>query len=240
MSLLTIVQAAALRCHYPVPAVAFSSLDPGIQLFIASAQDTGDEMVERVDWQNLKIQQPVTFAGNGTTTLFPLPANFSALSPSDTFISSAYPTLRMIGPVNEDDLMRLKALPIVLFPPVWRQVLNSIEFFPAPQAAEIISFVYAGSTWINISPGVPRIPVAWGADADFAAFSERAVMLGTVAKWRRAKGLDYSQEFETYEQALAAVAGRESTQRLIPTSNSLVEWDNAFPGTILDNTDQNY
>lgn len=319
MSLLTIVQAAAIRCHYPQPSVAFSSLDPNIQLFVACAQDTGDEMTERINWQALKIQNPVTFVGNSVQTLFPLPTGFQALSPSDTFISSAYPTLRMIGPVNEDDLLRLKALPIVLFPSVWREVQGSIEFFPALQGpgtlqftgnisgtgvtaitnvnvasmqigaaisdtqgklqngttvtsittvspglytvnislptvggaaladsftttgvGETVSYVYAGTSWINISPGVPRVPSQWGADSDTAAFSERTVMLGTEWRWRRRKGLDYSEEFEAYERSLALVSGQESTQRVIPTSNSLVDWDNAFPGTILDNTDQNY
>jgi hypothetical protein len=108
------------------------------------------------------------------------------------------------------------------------------------QAGEVISYVYAGSTWINITAGVPRYPPQWGADTDFAVFSERTLMLGTEWMWRRRKGLDYSEEFESFERSLGSIAGQDSTQRIIPTTHSVVNWDTAFPGSILDTTDQNY
>lgn len=240
MSLLTIVQGAALRCNYATPSTVIGNTDANILLFAACAQDIGDEMTERVNWQDQKISTPATFTGDGTTTLFALPSNFQALSPSDTFVSSLYPTLRMFGPVNEDDLLRMKALPVVLTPSYWRQVDNKIEFFPALAAGEIVSYVYAGDSWINTSGGSPVIPAIWAADTNVAILSERTIMLGTVWKWKRTKGFDYAEEFATYERSLEAQAGQESTQRIIPTSNLIVEWETTFPGTITDNTDKVY
>jgi hypothetical protein len=243
MSLLTIVQGVALRCNYPQPSAAFSSIDPIIQQMIACVQDTGDEMVERVDWQALKIASPVTFTGDGASTLFALPAGFSMginkLSP-DCFVSSAYPTLRMVGPVMEDDLLRMKALPMSLYPSVWRVVGSHVEFFPALQATEIVSFVYQLGQWITNAAGTPYSPPAIAADTDLFVFSERVIRLGAIAKWKRLKGLDYAEEFRAFEASLDRVSAQEDTGRIIDMSNSVVMWDDTWPAPITDDTDQNY
>jgi hypothetical protein len=243
MSLLTIIQGVALRCNYAQPSSAFGSVDPVIQQMIACAQDTGDEMVERVDWQALKISTPVTFTGNGTQTLFPLPTGFmtniNKLSP-DCFVSSAYPTLRMVGPVMEDDLLRMKALPMSLYPSVWRVVDNNIEFFPALQSGEVVSYVYQQGQWITNSVGVPYSPPLWAADTDLVVFSERLVRLGTIYKWKMLKGLDYAEDMRAFENSLDRLSAQEATGRIIDMSESVVLWDDTWPGTITDNTDQNY
>ena len=243
MSLLTIIQGVALRCNYTVPNAVFSSSDPVIQQMIACAQDTGDEMVERVDWQALKIASPVTFTGDGSTTLFSLPAGFSVgvnkLSP-DCFVSSAYPTLRMVGPVLEDDLLRMKALPMSLYPSVWRVVGSQIEFFPALQAGEVVSFVYQKGQWVTNSVGVPYSPPAFAADTDLVVFSERVVRLGAIAKGKQLKGLAYAEEMSAYEMSLDRVSAQEDTGRIIDMSRSVVTWDDTWPGTITDDTDPLY
>ena len=152
MSLLSIIQGVALRCNYASPSTAFASTDPAIQLMVACAQDAGDDAVERVDWASLKLQSPVTFTGDGTTPAFALPTGFQRLSPSDTFISSLYPTLHMPGPVNEDDLLAMKSLPVMAQPSVWRQVMYNgavaIEFYPVLSVGETASYVYAQGSWI--------------------------------------------------------------------------------------------
>ena len=244
MSLLTIVQGASRRCNYGQPAYAFGTSDANIQLFIDCVQDTGDEMVERADWQALKISTPVTFTGNGVQTLFPLPAGFASginrLSPSTTFVSSAYPTLNMVGPVGEDDLIRMKALPLALYPSVWRVVDSHIEFFPAPASGEIISYVYGQGQWITNSAGIVYSVPAFTADSDLVLLSERVLRLGTIAKWKQAKGFDYGEAFSTYEASLDRVSSQETTGRVINMAQTDVLWDETWPGQITDNTDQSY
>ena len=74
MSLLTIVQKAAVRCGITAPSSAISNADPMVQQLIALAQDEGDESSVNYDWRNLKI--PCQFTGDGTSTLFGLPSDF--------------------------------------------------------------------------------------------------------------------------------------------------------------------
>lgn len=246
MSLLSIVQGVALRCNFPQPSVAFASTDPVIQLMVACAQDAGDDASERVDWAALKQQALTIFTGNGATPAFPVPIGFQRLSPSDVFISSLYPTLRMPGPVNEDDLIAMKRLPITAQPSVWRQVIfngvMSIEFFPVLSAGEVVSYVYAAGTWITGTLGNPYSPSIWQADTDLSLIPERIIRLGAVWRWKRRKGLDYAEEMTDYEGALDRLGAQEKTGRIInmSTTISVTDADTWFPGTITDFTDQNY
>ena len=239
MSLISIVQGAALRVNYPAPTVAIGSTDPNVQLMVACAQDAGDEANERVDWQALKIQTPVTFTGDGVTAAWPLPNAFQRLSPSTTFISSLYPTMRMEGPISESSLLRMKAIPMSTYPSAWREVNGEIEFYPVLGAGEIVSYVYAGKLWITNVAGAPYAVPAWTADSDLSLIPERVIRLGTIWRWKRAKGLDYSQDFDDYEAALDRIGGQESTGMVVPMADDFQPTD-TWPGVIYDGTSGGY
>lgn len=228
MSLLQIVQDAALRVGLAQPVTAISATDQTVQQLVAYAQDAGDDMQERWQWLNQK--KSGTFTGDGVTTLFTPPTNFGTLSPSITFVSSIYPTLTLPGPVNEDDLLRMKALPVVVQPSCWRRINGQIEFFPALASGEIITYTYHSKLWITDSTGV-TFRTRWLADTDIAVFSERLVMLGTIWMWKRGKGLDYAEEFAAYERALDRNAGQENQGREINTAAGF-DTDISWPGTI--------
>lgn len=230
MSLLSIVQKAAVRLGLTPPQAAFSSPDQTIQQLVAFAQDAGDDLRERWTWRNLKSSN-TTITGNGATAQFPLPANFATLSPSDTFISSSYPTLTMPGPVNEEDLLRLKALPVSVQPSCWRLINNNVEFFPVLAAGEVATFVYAQAPWILDQDGVTR-KLEWTADTDTSVITERLVRLGTIWMWKRAKGLDYAEEFRSYEASFDINSGQENTGREISTTQILEPADTWYPGII--------
>ena len=225
MSLISIIQGAARRVNYPQPASAIGTTDPNIALLIDCAQDAGDDAVERVNWQSLKLVNPAQFVGDGTTAAFALPVGFQALSPSDVFVSNLYPTWKLPGPVAEGDLLRLKALPMAIPVHVWRQVGNTvagsgivvpmIEFFPPLGAGEIVTFVYAKGLWIANSMGGLYAPAAWQADSDISLIPERLIRLGARWRWKRSKGFDYSEEMNDYEGALDRLGGQEDTAPVI-------------------------
>lgn len=239
MSLLAIVQGVALRCNYASPNVAISSTDAEIQRMVAFVQDTGEEMAERADWQALKFTTPVYFTGDGSTTFFSLPAGFQRLSPSDTFSSSLYPTIPLPGPVNEDDLLKLKALPMATYPSVWREAAGGIEFYPALAAGELVSYVYASGQWITNSAGQAYPTPVFRADSDLSLLPEKLLRMGAIWRWKRAKGLDYTEEFRSYEASLDRTSAQESTVRTIGTTTRVMTWDDTWPGTITDSTDPN-
>jgi hypothetical protein len=248
MTLLTLVQGAARRCNIAQPATCIGNPDPTVQQFVDFSQDAGDELVSRWTWPYLRRPgalatpsgQPARITGDGTTTIFPLPSDWARFAPSDTLTSSLYPTLTLSGPVNEEDLLRFKQLPFTPLPSLWHLIGDAgstqiyIEFYPAPASGEIISFVYgAGGLWI-LSGGTNV--GAWLTDSDIMLIPERLVRLGTIWRWKRAKGLSYAEEFAMTERSFDRVAGQQSQGRTIRTTTEPLRGAEWFPGSIIDNT----
>ena len=183
MSILTIVQAAAIRSGItPVPSAAVSSMNADVQQLVVFAQDAGRELMERADWVNLDTAGTVT--GDGVSTLFLLPQDWVRFSPSDksprgALVSSKFPLIPLVGPINTEDLNLLKALPASTVRPVWRIIGGALEIWPALDKLELVTFNYFSSFWImNAARTVSR--ATWQADDDFSLINEDTVMKGAV------------------------------------------------------------
>lgn len=211
MTLLSIVNNAQIKCGIPTTSSAYGNVDPNAVQMVRFAYEIGKDCMLR--WKWLGTKQTSTFTGDGMTTLFSPPADFQTLSPSDTFISSVFPTLTMRGPVNDDDLLKLKALPVVTYPSYWRRVQSKIEFYPALQLNEVVTYSYASKYWIVAANGTTK--GTWSADTDTSSIDEDLITEGVTWKWKRAKGMDYAEEFATYERMLNDLTGQENTGRTI-------------------------
>ena len=235
MSLLTICQNAAIRINFGgVPNSAYSSTDTSVLQLVAFSQDTGRELLERYDWNNLKNQALIT--GDGATTLFNLPSDWMRLCPSDkspmgALISLARPTIPLIGPVNDEWLNQMKALPAYPAYPVWRIVNNEMEIWPALASGEVVQFWYFTKNWIQ-SGSTSAYIQSWSGDSDTSLIDEDIIMKGTIWRWKRAKGLDYAEEFRAYELSVDRNAGQQNNERVVSTSDYTVNSDNFCPGQI--------
>ena len=65
MSLLTLVQQAAILCGIEAPSAVASATDVTTAQFRVLAQQEGDELSRAFDWRRLKVQATIT--GDGTT-----------------------------------------------------------------------------------------------------------------------------------------------------------------------------
>lgn len=224
MSLLTVVQNACLRTNQANPTSAFSSVDTGVQQMVALCQDIGDELSERYFWRNLNTS--ASFTGDGSTTLFSLPSDFGQFSPGMELISSLYPFTRLNGPINNEDLNVLKALPATVKPSTWRLIGAKIEFFPVLASGEVVTYSYYSKAWVQQSGGAKVS--TWTADTDVSLVDELVLTRGLVWRWLRSKGLDYAEEFGAYERSLERAVGRDNSERMVRMANSPIA-QNAYP-----------
>lgn len=240
MTLLTIVQDAALRSGFPpdaIPAAAGSS-DQNIQQLVVFSQDAGRELMERANWTNLDTSGTVT--GDAVTTLFQLPTDWIRFSPSDksqqgALVSSLYPLAPLQGPINTEDLNLLKALPASTVRPVWRIIGGALEIWPALSLGEIVTFNYYSSFWImNAARTITR--GRWVADDDWSLIPEDIVLKGTVWRWKASKGLEYAEDFRAYETSFARNAGQQQTERVVDTSRKFNIGEATYLGVITDLT----
>jgi hypothetical protein len=233
MSLLTICQGAALRCNFgTVPSQAYSSTDTSVLQLVAFAQDTGRELLERANWNGLKNQALIT--GDGSSTLFTLPSDWMRLCPSDkspmgALISLARPTIPLIGPVNDEWLNQMKALPTYPAYPVWRIVNNQLEIWPALSSGEVVQFWYFTKNWI-LQYSTSNYVSSWTNDNDTSVIDETLIMKGAIWQWKRAKGLDYAEEFRAYQLSVERNAGQQDNERVVSTSDHSVNSENFWPG----------
>ena len=234
MSLLSIVQGAALRCNLKVPSQAFSSTDDNVLQMVAFVQDTGRELVERADWNTLKKTFQVT--GDGTTTVFPLPSDWMRLCPSDkspvgALVSLSRPTIPLRGPVNDEALNQIKALTAFPAYPVWRLIGKNLEIWPAIASGEIVRTSYFSKAFV-VSAANGSYLQSFSSDNDTSLIEEDTLMKGAIWKWKRAKGLDYAEEFRAYEVSVDRNAGQQDSGRVVSTSTVTTVDDTFWPGQI--------
>jgi hypothetical protein len=234
LSLITIVQGAALRCGILSPFSVIGNADTNTQKLLAFAQDTGRELTERGDWRNLDTAGSIT--GDGTTTLWPLPSDFMRLCPGEgspvgPFISSLRPYTPLFGPVNDENLNQMKAFPAATILPVWRFIGSNIEIWPALALNEIITYHYYSNAWVKPAGGANK--AAWSVDTDTSLIAEDTIMKGVVWRWKSSQGFDYAEDMRQFELSFERNNGQQGTERIVSTSHSPVgDADRDWQGTI--------
>lgn len=229
MSILSTLQLAMPICGLPQPAQAVSSTDPTVIKFVALAQDIGDELRERFFWRNLNIAGQIT--GDGTTTLFALPSDWALFSPGQRLFSSLYPTLPIYGPVTNEQLAQMKSSPSFPTRPVWRIIGGTLEIWPALGTGEVVTFNYYSTNWVSNSVGLVRQP-SFVLDSDFSMIDEIVLRRGLIWRWKQSKGLDYAEDFRSYQMSLDRAAGREDAERIVNMAARPLDVDGWFPGTV--------
>jgi hypothetical protein len=219
-------------CGLPLPVQAVSSTDPTIAKFVALAQDLGDELRERFFWRNLNIAGQIV--GDGSTTLFALPADWAEFSPGQRLFSTLYPTLPIYGPVTNEQLAQMKASPAFPTRPVWRIIGGTLEIWPALASTETVTFNYYSTNWVSNAAGIVRQP-GFLLDSDFSMIDEIVLRRGLIYRWKESKGLDYAEAQASYQHSIDRAAGREDAERIVSTASKHLELDGWFPGTVVYN-----
>lgn len=229
MSLLTVVSDAMVLCGLPQPSSIVSSTDPSIQKFLAFAQTEVEITGSDFNWRNLNIAMTIT--GDGITTLFVLPSDFERILQGQALWSQKYPSIPLQGPISSQDLLALKALPVMPVRPVWRLIGGQMEIWPALSNAEVVNGEYRSTNPIVSSDGLTRKP-RWTADSDYPLFPEVILRLGVIWRWKQSKGLDYAEDFKTYQLEREKKAGHEAGGKIVRMTNTWNIGSDQWPGVI--------
>jgi hypothetical protein len=239
MSLLTIISDMRQRLGLGQTTQVIGAADStGIPQMLALLQNLGDELVERAFWQTLN--QEGTFTGDGITATFDFPKgcgldkdSYAQLSPGLDFISSAYPTMQVLGPVSNEQMARLKAFPAAVYPSVWRVIGDQFEFYPVLSLNEVMTFNYYSRNWITSGTAQsPNRIARWASDKDTALIDENMLSNGLEWRWLAAKGLDYAEAFRRFEKSFDRAEGRQATGRVIEMASPVMDEKPPYLGTI--------
>lgn len=85
---------------------------------------------------------------------------------------------------------------------------------PVPYDDNRLVYEYYSMNWARSVNGVGQ--TRWLADTDSYYLNDQTFILGLIWRFRRAKGLDYAQEFETWSRAIERYKARQAAARSLP------------------------
>lgn len=229
MTLLTATQDAMVLCGLPQPVQAIGNSDATVAQFVAFAQKEADETFTDFNWRSTKVNAQII--GDNATTLFSLPADFERIVAGQALWSTKYPSIPLQGPISDVELIALKALPVMPVRPVWRLIGTTLEIWPALSTGETVNLEYFTSYPIYAADGVTR-KARFTADTDYAVFPETILTRGLIWRFKQSKGLDYAEDFRTYDRERDKRASHEAGGRVVQMTNTYNLGSNQWPGLI--------
>lgn len=210
MSLLTIIAGDGNVCDrlgIQRPTAVAANTDLTIRQLLGFAQEEGDALARAYVWQALTTETTfVTLAQESQTGA--IPADFDYYINDSMFNRSS--RRRVTGPLSSEEWQVTKATLVTLVNPAFRMRGDAILITPTPAAGETMAYEYASKNWCRSNMSVGQ--TAWAADADTAVLDEKLHILGIIWRWKKSKGLDYSEEMQNYEiqkaQAILRDGGR--------------------------------
>jgi hypothetical protein len=228
MALLDLVQSVAIKVGLTAPAAAITSPDQNIQQIVYFANESGQELAHRFPWQALTKEATfVTVATESQGALATLtgPDFVSIVNETMWDRSTKRP---VFGPKVPAEWQQLKAQ-FVNGP--WSQYRirgNQVLFIPVPAAGDNIYFEWTSNYWASTA-AAPTVGAqkAFATDTDMSLLSERVILLDTVWRYKQTKGLDYSEDYDKAEGAIADLMSRDASK---PTLNLSGPQGNIQPG----------
>lgn len=194
MSLLSLIQGAALKIGIAVPDSVFGNSDLEAQELLAFAQEEGRELVKRGDWRLLRKELSfVTFNQEEQTNFYPADCDHIV---QDTMWNRSK-RRPVFGPVTPQEWQAIKAMTTS---PVMDTVFfrgNNALIQPVPPAGQTIACEYISKSFCQSSASSAQS--AWMQDTDTGLLDENVMMLGVILRYKLAKGLDASAALAQYE-----------------------------------------
>lgn len=223
MSLLTLVQGACGQLNLVQPSTVVSSTDVQTAQLLALARSGGKDIARRFDWQILMKEGTfVTLAAEtqvaSLTTTF---ADFGRIGNNTMWNRTQSRPVR--GPLNDQQWQRRKAAAAQVGVEYYFRIRGGIVMFnPIPKAGDSIYFEYISNKWCQSSGAVAQ--VTWLADTDTAIIDEELLRLDLVWRFLKSKGLDYAEEFRTFELAAADLFGPDGGKDVVDMTGEVCGW----------------
>ena len=207
MSLLTIAQGFCQRTQLPVPSSVIGSTNAQVIQLRALLEEEGQELSQRGWWEALTNEAThTTLAAESQGTIVSIATNgFRAIKEDTLWDRTDKLPIPLIGSVA---WQRVKAT--VSTTPRYRYRLRQgiLYFTPTPTAGHTVAFEYLSKNWILGVDGTTYKEL-FTLDTDTLLLPEELLRLGLRWRWKKEHGLEYAEDFRTYESAVTNALGRD-------------------------------
>ncbi len=170
-------------------ASVYGSNDPNAQTMVAFAQEAGDEVARRADWQRMLSTH------TASTSPENLPSDFQRMTPGGAVRTAAGDFFRPI--TSSSQWAVIVGVPSAQ--PYFFIKGQQILFSPAASAVGAV-IDYLSKNWVLQDPGGPGDTLT--SDDDKTLFPERLLTKGIIWRWKRQKGLPYDDNLAEFESDL--------------------------------------
>jgi len=193
------------------PTTIVSSTDVQVQQLLALMNREGKELSAREGrdggWPQLRKLHTITTVADQENYAFPSDLQYFI----NTTIWDQDQNWPMVGPASPQAWQILKSGTIGSIGPRrrFRIMAGEIYFDPVPATSgQTYVIEYYSNAWCEAADSTPQ--TLWASDTDVPVLPDDCFILGLMWRFRRSKGLDYSQEFKTYERVVSRELGRAS------------------------------
>ncbi len=214
MSLLSIVQSFCARAQIPVPATVMGSTDTKVIRLRALLEEEGDSLSARHGWQGLTFEATHTsVADEDQGALSAIATNgFNYISNGTIWDRSQQ--LRILGPLSAQEWQQAKAM--VPTGPDYRFRIRGGRLLinPVPAAGNTWAFEYVSSNWVLAADGV-TYKNRFTLDTDTPLLPENLLTSGLRWRWKSDTGVEYAEDFRTYETLVKDAMGRDGGRKTL-------------------------
>lgn len=208
MSLLTVIQYACRRAALPVPSTVIGTTDQQVAQLYALLEEEGNDLAQRGEWEALTREASwTTTAAEDQGAMTTLASNGFRAIRNDT-IWSRTRRLPVAGPLSPQDWQTLKAWSVS--GPYYQYRIRGGRLLvnPAAPAGESWFFEYLSQNWILGADGT-TYKQYFTLDTDTLLVPESLALAGLRWRWKKEKGLEYAEDFRTYEMQVKNALGSD-------------------------------
>lgn len=209
MTVLSACIEASTELSQTEPSSIFSTTDQFSKELRLQANRSAVAIAKAYDWQALTALKTMT--GNGATTSFALPSDYDRMPLKSNVLTSQY-IAGLRKAKDLDEWLNLQLRPVVALPGSWIILNGAMQILPAVASGVTANFYYIKNTIVT---GASAQQTAFIADADTFNLSERLLTLGIVWRWRASKKLEYAEDMQNFEIALAEEVTRDKGSRVL-------------------------
>lgn len=208
MALLALVQYFCGRTGVPVPATVVGTTDPQVLQALRLLEEEGTDLSKRGPWQAITFEASLTTvatASQGAMTT--IASNGFRFIKNDT-IWDRTNKLPICGPMDAPEWQAIQAL--TWTGPRYRYRIRGglLLVTPTPTAGYSWYFEYSSKNWILGADGT-TYKQYFTLDTDTILLPEDLVLMGLRWRWKKEKGLDYAEDFRTYEAQVKEELGHD-------------------------------
>lgn len=229
--LLTIIQETADLLGIPRPTEVVNSTDQQVRQLFGLAKEEGEELTTGFQWTKLNLQHTfVTVAAEEQIDAVPI--DWSSFIPNTFFNRTT--RREVIGPITPQQWQAIQAQPqlnrVFL---AFRERDDAFLMTPVPSAGDTIAYEYESSYWVRGADLV--LKETFTADTDTPLISPKLFKLGIRWRFRKTKGLDYSEDFRTYEMEKQKVQSKDGGSTKLNVTGRTLYNNFGFPNVPLGN-----